>query len=316
MISRRLLRVKVFQNLFAYFKGDEQSLQQAEKKLFFSIQKSHELYHYLLLLIIDVNDYARGRIELAQKKLKPSAEDLRPNRRFIDNKLIHLLRDNIALQKFLNEKKLSWVNYPEIIKNIYLQLKESDFYKTYMEKENSGFKEDKQLVNKLVTHIFLTSDELVQNLEEQSIFWNDDIDFVAGMLLKTLKSFKVEKGEENELMKLFKNEEDVEFTKNLFRKSILHYQEYEKLIASFVENWDIERIAFSDVLLMVMAVTEVVEFESIPVKVTLDEYIEVAKYYSTQKSSVFINGILDKAMSKLKEEGKVKKVGRGLMGEL
>lgn len=315
MVSRRLLRIKTLQICYAYLKSSEQSINQAEKDLFFSIQKSYDLYHYLILLIIDVVDYAESRIELARQKRMPTHEDLNPNTKFIDNRLVKLLRENEDLKKYLNENKLSWVNYPELIKNLYNEIRESEIYKDYMESETTGFNIDKKFITDFYAKIIINFEPLYQNLEEQSIFWNDDVDFVIGMIIKSFRSFKVSSDENVKLMPLFKNDEDRDFVKRLFRKVVLNHKEYEDLISKFIKNWDVERVAFMDIVVMSLAVAEMIEFSEIPVKVSLDEYIEIAKFYSTQKSNIFINGILDKIVESLKKEGRIKKIGRGLIGE-
>lgn len=316
MVSRRLLRVKTLQICYAYLKSSDQSINQAEKELFFSIQKSYDLYHYLILLIIDVAAYAESRIELAKQKRMPTLEDLTPNTKFVENKLIKLLDKNLDLKKYLSDQKLSWAKYPELIKNLYLEIRESDIYKNYMLDDKSEFKEDKKFVSDIYSKIIINFEPLYQNLEEQSIFWNDDVEFVLGMIIKTFRSFKASSDEDVKLMPLFKNEEDREFVKKLFRKSVLNYKEYEQLISDFIKNWDVERIAFMDIVVMVLAIAEMTEFSEIPVKVSLDEYIEIAKFYSTEKSNVFINGILDKIVEHLKKEGAIKKIGKGLIGEM
>lgn len=315
MVSRRLLRIKVLQICYAYFKASEQSINQAEKELFFSIQKSYDLYHYLLLLILDIADFAQSRIDLAKQKRIPTSEDLNPNTKFIDNRLIKTLSENQDLKKYLNDQKLSWVNHPELIKNLYNFIRESEVYTKYMNSGVNGFNEDKKFISDLYSKVIINYEPLYQILEEQSIFWNDDIEFVIGMIIKTIRSFKASNNGEEKLMPLFKNEEDRDFVKRLFRKSILNHKEYEGLISKYIKNWDVERVAFMDIVVMSLAVTEMVEFSEIPIKVSLDEYIEIAKFYSTQKSNVFINGILDRLVEHLKKEGKIKKVGRGLIGD-
>ncbi|HSH52488.1 MAG TPA: transcription antitermination factor NusB [Bacteroidales bacterium] len=315
MISRRLLRIKILQICYAYFKSHEQSVNQAEKELFFSIQKSYDLYHYLFLLIIDIVKYAQSRIELSSHKMIPTNEDLNPNTKFIDNKLVKQLEENKQLNKYLNNNKLSWVNYPELIKNLYLEIKNSEIYQNYMNSEKRTYKEDKKFIIDLYSKIIIIHEPLHQNLEEQSIYWNDDLEFVTGMIIKTLKSFNTSSDEMEQLMPLFKSEDDKDFVKQLFRKTVLKHSEYQQLIADNIKNWDIERVAFVDIVVMVLAISELIEFNEIPIKVTLDEYIEIAKFYSTQKSNVFINGVLDKIVADLKKEGRIKKSGRGLIGE-
>ena len=316
MISRRLLRIKILQISYAYFKSEGQTINQAEKDLFFSIQKSYDLYHYLMLLIIDVVHYANTRIDIAKQKRIPTYEDLNPNTKFVDNRLVKFLEKNEGLNRYLNNQKLSWVNYPELIKNLYNEIKDSEIYANYMNSNVNGFNDDKKFISEIYSKIIIAYEPLYQNLEEQSIFWNDDVEFVISMIVKTFKSLKVSDSEDVSLMPLFKNEEDKDFTKKLFRKAVLNHKENESLISGFIKNWDVERVAFMDIMIMSLALTEITEFAEIPVKVSLDEYIEIAKFYSTEKSNVFINGVLDKIVEHLKSEGKIKKTGRGLIGEI
>ena len=316
MVSRRLLRVKVLQICYAYLKSSEQTINQAEKELFFSIEKSHDLYHYLILLMSDIVQYAESRIELAKNKKVPSDEDLNPNTKFIDNKFIKRLNENEDLNKYLNNKKLSWVNHPELIKNLYIKIKESEVYINYMNSGINGFNEDKKFIIDLYSKVIINFEPLYQTLEEQSIYWNDDVEFIIGMIIKTLRSFKVSNSESEKLMPLFKDKEDRDFVKRLFRKTVLNHKEHEELISKFIKNWDVERVAFIDIVVMSIAISEIIEFSEIPIRVSFDEYIEIAKFYSTQKSNIFINGILDKLVAHLKKEGVIKKTGRGLIGEL
>ncbi|NOQ24494.1 MAG: transcription antitermination factor NusB [Bacteroidales bacterium] len=315
MVSRRLLRIKTLQICYAYLKSSEQSINQAEKELFFSIQKFYDLYHYLILLVLDISDFAEAKIELSKLKRLPSEEDLNPNTKFINNRLIKLLKENEDLKKYLNDQKLNWVNYPELIKNLYNIMRESEIYLNYMSSDARSFNEDKKFISDIFLKIIINHEPLYQNLEEQSIFWNDDTEFVIGMIMKSIKSFKASSDETEKLMTLFTNEEDRDFVKRLFRKAIINHKEYQELVAKFITNWDVERVAFMDIVVMSLAVAEMVEFSEIPIKVSLDEYIEIAKFYSTQKSNVFINGILDKIIDHLKKEGKIKKIGRGLISE-
>jgi len=190
-----------------------------------------------------------------------------------------------------------------------------DVYEDYMMSEDHSYLSDKKLVVKLITELFAGSEDLQSNLEEQSIFWNDDMEYIAAMVEKTLKKFKADSGENTKLMPLFKNDEDEEFVKILFRKAILHQSKCSELIDRNTTNWEVERIALMDILVMQLAITEVMVFPEIPVKVTLNEYIEIAKYYCTSKSSNFVNGILDNIVKEMREEGLLNKSGRGLVGE-
>ncbi len=315
MISRRIIRTKVLQVLYAYYSSEEKSINNTEKELFFCIQKSYDLYHYLFLLVLEIADYAENRIEIRRNKHQPTHEDLHPNTKFVSNHIISQLRTNRQLKAYTEQKKLSWANYPELIKDLYLFMEESDFYIEYMEDPVRSFVDDRKFIDKLFNKIILVSEDLYMVLEDQSIYWNDDVEFVISMISKTLKKFSEYTDSDLRLMPLFKDEEDRNFAKDLIRKSIINHDELQAMIKEHSKNWDVERIAFMDILIMQLAITEFMYFPSIPTKVTLNEYIELSKYYSTEKSRNFINGILDKTLKDLKTSGKISKAGRGLIGE-
>jgi len=316
MISRRQLRIKVLQTLYAYYNADDSDISKSEKELQFSIGKAYDLYHYLLVLIIDIALYAESRIEIARNKKIPTYEDLHPNTRFIDNRIITLLRENAQLLKYIDQKKLNWANYPELIKELYNMMIADEHYLAYMAADESGFEEDKKVLIKIYNQIILPNEYLDQVLEEQSIFWNDDVEYIVSMVVKTIKRFKESDGPGKDLLKIYKNDEDKDFSVLLFRNAMLHRDEYLAYIRDNTKNWDLERIAFLDILIMQMAIAEMITFPTIPTKVTLNEYLDIAKYYSTEKSNVFINGVLDKILAQLKSGNKLLKSGRGLIGEL
>jgi len=315
MISRRIIRTKVLQVLYAYYSSEERSINNTEKELFFCIHKTYDLYHYLLALVIEIADYAEGRIELKQNKHLPTQEDLNPNTKFVNNLFIQQLRTNRHLNAYLNQTKLSWVNNRELIKELFLIMTESEIYESYISNENPSYIEDRKFIEKIFNKIFLVSEELYEVLEEQSIYWNDDIEFVISVIIKTIKQFNESTDPDQSLMPLYKDDEDRDFAKNLFRKAILNHDELQGLIKVHSSNWDVDRIAFMDILMMQLAISEFLYFPSIPTKVTMNEYIELSKFYSTEKSRNFINGILDKTLKDLKKEGKINKAGRGLVGE-
>jgi N utilization substance protein B len=315
MISRRLLRIKALMALYAFNRREDENLTQAEAELMFSIGKTYDLYHYLLLLVLEVADIAGEKIDQALQKKMPTPEDLNPQRRFIDNLVIAQLRKNMAFKNYISSKKLSWVNYYHIPRLLYSKMIVWEVYDEYMKSENHNYLSDKKFIIKLITILFSNSEHLLSNLEEQSIYWNDDIEYISAMVEKTLKKFKADSGENTPMMPLFKNEEDEEFVKILFRKAILHSKKCSELINKNTTNWEVDRIALMDILVMQLAITEILEFPEIPVKVTLNEYIEIAKYYCTSKSSTFVNGILDNIVKEIREEGLFIKFGRGLVGE-
>ena len=315
MISRRIIRIKVMQSLYAFHSSPDQTLNLAEKELFFSINKTYDLYHWLLQLLVEVHNYALDRQELKKQKNLPTAEDLNPNTKFVQNSIILKVVENKPLQDYIEKSKLNWVNYPELIKKLYVELIESDFYAGYIVNSENTIKEDRNLIDHFYANIVAQSDDIYQLLEEQSIYWNDDLEFVASMILKTLRKFKPSTPVNKSLMPLFKDEDDIEFTKKLFRKAVLNSAEHREIIKKHLRNWDLERVAFIDVLIMEMALCEFMYFSSIPTKVSLNEYIDLARFYSTEKSRTFINGIMDKILKSLKDEGKISKAGRGLIGE-
>jgi len=315
MISRRLLRIKALTALYAFNRREDDDLVRAEKELMFSIGKTYDLYHYLLLLLLDIADIASEKIEQALQKNIPTPEDLNPNRRFIDNIVISQLRNNTALNKHINSSKMSWVNYSHIPRLLYSKMIEWEVYLDYMKSDISNYQSDKKFITRFYNEFISVSEDLLASLEEQSIYWNDDMEFVIVMIEKTIKKLKSDSEEDTPLMPLFKNDEDKEFVKILFRKAIMNSKKSSELIDSNTTNWEVDRIALMDILVMQLAVTEVIEFPEIPVKVTLNEYIEMAKYYCTSKSSTFVNGILDNIIKEIREKGLINKSGRGLLGE-
>ena len=301
--------------IYAFNRREDVNLVQAEKELMFSIGKAYDLYHYLMLLVLEIADIAAEKIDFALQKRMPAPEDLNPQRRFVDNQMIDQIRKNVQFKNYISSKKLSWVNYPHLPRTLYNRMIAWDVYEEYMTSEVHSYSADKKFIINLITVLFLNSEDLQSNLEEQSIYWNDDIEYISTMVEKTLKKFKPDSGANMSLMSLFKNTEDEEFVKILFRKAILHSEKCSELIDKNTTNWEVDRIALMDILVMQLAITEILEFPEIPVKVTLNEYIEIAKFYCTSKSSTFVNGILDNIVKEIRQEGLLNKTGRGLVGE-
>ena len=315
MISRRLLRIKALMALYAFNRREDDNLAQAEKELEFSIEKTYDLYHYLLLLVLEIADIASEKIDQALQKRMPTTEDLNPKRRFIDNQVIAQLRENRAFNDYITSRKLSWINSSHIPRLMYNKMITWDKYEDYMSSDVHGYIPDKKFIINLITKLFAESEDLESNFEEQSIYWNDDTEYVTLMIEKTLKKFKSDNGEIAGMMPLYKNKEDEDFVRILFRKAILHTKQCSELIDKNTTNWEVERIALMDILVMQLAITEILEFPEIPVKVTLNEYIEIAKYYCTPKSSTFVNGILDNIVKEIRDQGLFNKSGKGLIGE-
>ena len=310
MISRRMLRIKVVKALYAHMKSDADSLMASEKMLVTSIDKTYDLYFLLMSLVVEMAQYAEQRQEAAKNKKLPTYEDLNPNRKFVDNAVIRLLAQSDSVNDYLASRKLSWAKYPELVKALYTQLEQSDYFKKYMTSQESSFREDLALITEFYTRELEESEILESALDEMSILWNDDLGFALIMVTRTLSNMRASHTDVKVLPK-FKSIEDLDFARELFAKAAVNFDNYQEEIEKYTRNWDVERIAFMDNLIMATAVAELVTFPSIPVKVTLDEYIEIAKYYSTHGSSTFINGILDKIVASFTEEGKINKSGRG-----
>ena len=295
------------QAVYSYHYNKGMSLQAAENNLFHSIHKSYELYHLLLMLLVEIHVFAINRIEIGKNKKLPKPEELNPNTRFIDNLLLHKLSQNQKLNNFIKQTGISWGNNQEFIKLLYKEICLSDLYTEYMNTQEGDFELDKKFIVKLFEKVISKFEPLFENLEEQSIFWNDEPELIMSMIIKTLKDYKNNEENNQELMSEYKEDDDKEFVALLFRKSIINHSEILKLIKKYSVNWDLDRIAFLDVILIDIAITEILEFDKIPIKVTLNEYIEVAKCYSTPKSGNFINGILERIIKHYIQEGKINK---------
>lgn len=313
MLNRRHLRIKVLQALYAYYQSEEDSFRKAEKELTNAVDRIYDLYLYLMLVFPELKAIAEHRIEENKKKIIPSEEDLNPNLKFVQNQFITLIEENKNLRMASEEHKVNWVGdeHQEMFKKMLIHIRESETFFEHMNNGETGFEADKRFVMDLFRIEVANYPLLHDFFEERSIQWLDDIDLSCTMVLKTFKL--TEEGEKIEIMELFKDPKDEqEFIRELFRKTISMDKENEALITDLTKNWDLDRIAKMDVILMKMAITEFQIFETIPTKVTLNEYIEISKFYSTPKSNGFINGILDKAIDRLVKDNKIEKVGRGL----
>ena len=307
MINRVLIRLKIVQIVYAYYQNGGKNLDTAEKELFFSLSKAYDLYNYLLLLMVEVTKQANKRLNAAKNKLVPTKEELFPNTKFVENRFIAQLEVNKQLLEFSNNQKKTWENEADFVKTLCDKILESDIYKEYMASETSSYEEDRELWRKLYKNIIFNNIELDQVLEDQSLYWNDDKEIVDTFVLKTIKRFDEKNGAKQELLPEFKDEEDQVFARRLFRRTILNADYYRHLISENTKNWDLDRVAFMDVVIMQIALAEILSFPNIPVSVSLNEYVEIAKLYSTPKSGGFINGTLDGIVNSLKKENKLTK---------
>ncbi|MEN8120635.1 MAG: transcription antitermination factor NusB [Bacteroidota bacterium] len=312
MISRRLIRIKALQILYAASKKKEISSTSAEKELFHSVEKYYDLYHLLILLIVEMVELEIKNNDFKRSKKAPTVNDLNPDLGLQDNLLVEKLRNNIELVNYLDKRKLSWKIHKDFIKQVYSDFTNSQIYAEFIELEERSFKVDRELTVRFYSEFLAENERFVDFLEEENIYWNDDYSFVLVMVIKTIRNLNSSSTENMNLLPLFKNDDDREFAKLLLRKTIVNKSEYTKIIEKHTKNWDTERIAQIDLLIMQLAIAEIMEFESIPIKVSLNEYIEISKYYSTVRSKTFINGLLDKIVKSLNDEKKVNKTGRGL----
>lgn len=302
------------QALYAFFQSDNKDMAKGERELFMGIDKIYDLYIYQLAFLVELQHVANVLSEDAKNKKLPTSNDLNPNLKFIENKFITQLAENIHLKREMNNRKISWNNEFELVKKVFNNIKASEEYTKYMALTDNSYQTHLDFAIEIFKENMADFELLNHFYEEKNLNWGDDIYLVNPMVVKTIESFKENAQPDFSLFPLFKDkEEDEQFIKDLFRQTILREPETKKLIADKTKNWEVERIAMMDVLLMKMAVTEIMHFPSIPVKVSLNEFIEISKIYSTPKSKVFINGILDKLLLDLKTEGKLNKVGRGLM---
>jgi N utilization substance protein B len=314
MLSRRQIRIKVMQALYAFGQSDSQDLGRGEKDLFASIDKVYEIYLYLLQLFTEFSEFSRIGLADAMQKHLPDEDGLDVSRRFVENQVLQLLVINSDLISKTKSKKISWQKNIDIAKKLYTIVRKSDEYREYINAPETSFKADQDFIIWIFKKVIASNEVLEHHLEEKSIYWADDKDFVNSMVIKTLKSFTEISSEHHALLPLYKDEEDdMHFTRHLFRKTIVDGPSFEDTIAEKTANWDVERIAMTDIILMKMTLAEILNFSGIPVKVSINEYIDISKDYSTPKSKMFINGIIDKLVDDLKSENKIKKTGRGLL---
>lgn len=307
MINRVLIRLKIVQIVYAYYQNGGKNLDTAEKELFFSLSKAYDLYNYLLLLMVEITKQAGKKLDAAKNKLVPTKEELFPNMKFVENRFIAQLEVNDRLAEFAGSQKKTWDNEADFVKSLCEKIMGSDIYKEYMASTEASYAEDRELWRKLYKNILSNNAELDQVLEDQSLYWNDDKEIVDTFVLKTIKRFDEKNGAKQELLPEFKDEEDREFARRLFRRTVLNADYYRHLIGENTKNWDLERVAFMDVVIMQIALAEILSFPNIPVSVSLNEYVEIAKLYSTPKSGAFINGTLDGIVNQLKKEEKLMK---------
>jgi N utilization substance protein B len=313
MLNRRHIRVKVMQSIYAMHQHQSDNLDKEEKFLFQSIENTQNLYLLLLSALIEIKKKESEYIDLASKKHLATKEESNPNLKFINNKVLVLLAESEALETALEDHKINnWKMNDDIILSLIDVVKESDLFKKYMNESVSSFEADKNFIIDLYTDVIAPSDRLYEYLEDYKLTWVDDLPGINTLIVKQIKQLKSEQ-DTLVIPKVYKDSDDKEFVKNLFRKTVLNETELSKQYIDKTPNWDVERIAELDTIILKMAICELLKFPSIPTKVTINEYLEIAKEYSTPKSSIFINGILDNLVKEFEKDKRLTKSGRGLL---
>lgn len=305
MINREIIRLKVVQICYAYYQNGGKNIETAEKELFFSLGKAYDLYNYLMLLMVDINKIATRAVETAQSRYARIHEGEVPSSKFIENRFILQLEENKQLLEFKENFKKSWTDHEEFVRSLYKQIIETDYYKEYMADAESSYAADRELWRKIYKNIICNNEDLDDILEDQSLYWNDDKYIVDTFVLKTIKRFQPENGAGQELLPEFKEEEDREFAHRLFRNTLLNADYYRKLVADNVRNWEFNRLALMDLLIMQIALAEMLTFPNIPISVTINEYVDIAKIYSTNRSGGYVNGVLDTIAHRLIDDNKI-----------
>jgi transcription antitermination protein NusB len=320
MLGRRHFRIKVFQALYGWSLGGESRPEIVEKSLLASIEKSTELYYLQFSFFLEIIHFYQLKMEEAKFKFYPTDEEMNPSTRLLDNLVLKQIRENVDMEARFNQYKISWTEEQDMIHKVYRKIKAGKELREYLASATSSYQSDQEFIYKLFKKHIARSSELQFYCEERNIHWTDDYQAVSLLVLKTIRLLTADFDVATPFPTLFTKDqdedepsEDRKFILDLFRKTVLESEQFGQLIEAKTQNWELERIALTDILLIKMALTELIYFSSIPVKVTLNEYIEISKVFSTPKSKLFINGILDKMVEELKGSGRIKKTGRGLM---
>ena len=292
MINREIIRLKIVQLTYAYYQNGNKNIDTAEKELFFSLSKAYDLYNYLLALIVAVSKEARRRLEVLQGRAEREGTE-KPSTRFAYNRFAIQLEENRQLLEFTETQKKTWNDEPEFVGRLLEQIQDSQIYKDYMASDEDSYAADREVWRKIYRTLIQENEDLDQLLEEQSLYWNDDKEIVDTFVLKTIKRFDEQNGKNQELLPEYDSEEDKEFARKLFRATIMNADEYQRYMSEASRNWDFSRLAYMDVVIMQIAIAAMLSFPSIPVNVTINEYVDIAKLYSTLKSGSYINGMLD-----------------------
>ena len=306
MINRELIRIKVLQLTYAYYQNGNKVLDVAEKELMFSLSKAYHLYHHLLSLVVAVSKEARKHYDVETAKATREGTPM-PSAKFANNRLALQIEENHQLNEFISTQNQAWEDDIDFVRRLYSQIVQSTIYNEYMASDEDSYEADKEIWRKIYKTLIMNNEDLDAVLEEKSLYWNDDKDIVDTFVLKTIKRFDANSTPEQELLPEFKDEEDRSFARKLFRYTILNADQYQKYMSETSRNWDFSRLAYMDIVIMQIAIAEIINFPNIPVSVSINEYVELAKIYSTPKSAGYINGMLDSIARHLINTGVVLK---------
>lgn len=307
MINRELIRIKIVQLTYAYYQNGNHNMDNAEKELLFSLSKAYDLYNCLLSLIVAVSREAHLHYDVEVARARREGKDV-PSGKFANNRFAMQLEENKQLCEYMETQKQSWTDNIEFVRNLLSQMEQSQIYKDYIDSPEDSYEDDREVWRKLYKALIMENENLDSLLEERSLYWNDDKEIVDTFVLKTIKRFDSKNKAKQELLPEFKDEEDKDFAVKLFRATILNADQYQRFMSETSRNWDFSRLAYMDVVIMQIAIAEMMNFPNIPVSVTINEYVDLAKLYSTPKSGSYINGMLDAIAHYLADTGKMMKV--------
>lgn len=306
MINRKLIRVKIVQLTYAYYQNGHHNMDTAEKELLFSLSKAYDLYNYLLGLIVAITQEERRRVDIATRRAEREGTET-PSQRFAFNKFATQLEENKQLNLFMEDKKMSWENDVEAVRKLCDQIERSPLYQEYMMSDAEDYETDRELWRRIYRTLIQGNEDLDAILEEKSLYWNDDKEIVDTFVLKTIKRFDPANKADQELLPEYDDTEDREYALKLFRSTILNADTYKRYMSETSRNWNFSRLAYMDVVLMQIAIAEMLTFPNIPISVTINEYVDLAKLYSTPKSGGYINGMLDAIARHLVDTGRLLK---------
>ena len=306
MINREIIRIKIVQLTYAYYQNGNKNIDTAEKELFFSLSKAYDLYNYMLALMVAVNKEAARRNEVLVQRAKREGT-AEPSQKFVLNRFAIQLAENIQLNEFMSTQKSGWDENATFVSSLLEKIEQSDIYQDYMNSTDDNYDADRELWRKLYRTFIQDNDEIDSILEDMSLYWNDDKTIVDTFVLKTIKRFDEQNGAKQELLQEWDSEEEKDFARKIFRAAILNADEYQRAMSEASRNWDFSRLAFMDIILMQIAIAEMMTLPNIPISVTINEYVEIAKFYSTPKSAGYINGMLDAIARNLVESGRLAK---------